>query len=125
MVQPTLLFLFFAGVREVGGAIWAYGNNDPGFQDRSGTFLERVAANEGKAMENVQYIANTPGAEWDGIPYSTVATDEGYDPPAELALYSAGWALDERPRNMALLVLDMQVDYMHAIGDRTRELSRR
>ena len=59
----------------------------------------------------------TPGAEVDGIPYSTQPTDAGYDPPAELTLYSAAWALDDRPRKMALLVLDMQESYRELVAN--------
>lgn len=68
-------------------------------------------------MPNAHAYPNTPGAEVDGIPYSTQPTDAGYDPPAELTLYSAAWALDDRPRKMALLVLDMQESYRELVAN--------
>ena len=65
-------------------------------------------------MSNVEYVKNVVGATAAGYPgdISVLEPNEpGYAPPSELGNYHCHWKLDDRPRKIALLLLDMQEHY--------------
>jgi len=116
-------WLAFASA-QVLSSVWASAKNDPGLQDRTHSFQQSVALHGDEHLTNVVVWPNTPGATFDAwadgvadpMPYAYTGADARYDPPASLQNYEAAWALDERTRKMALLVLDMEEDYRSQVS---------
>ena len=99
-----------------GKYIMACGKNDIAQTDMGyGDGIKRIGGN---AMTNVSYVKNEAGAKVDGYPHGLdteiavlAPTAPGFAPPDELGNYWCHWKLDDRPRKMALLLLDMQEHY--------------
>ena len=95
-----------------GKYIMACGKNDIAQTDMGyGDAIKKIG---GTAMTNVNYVKNVSGAKVDGYPGEISVLSPaapGYLPPEELGNYWCHWKLDDRPRKMALLLLDMQEHY--------------